>query len=305
MSRRRGAGVRLLVAAAVVAACAAPVARAADVVVLKSAETAAWRPAIDALRKAAPGHAFSELDLRGDRAEATRVAGTLKGRPVVVVALGPLAAQAAREALPAGPVVVCMVPEVAPLLGPGIGGVGFVVPVKNQLAAFRLVNPRGVRIGVVHGEQAAPLVQEAQRAASSVRLTLEARQVASVKDVPGTLRALLSGPAAVDALWMPPDPLFAADDSRRFVLTEATKAGKPVYASAGSVVTEGALVGSGPDLASIGALAGDLVNRLAAGDKGKLELLVPRAELVVNKKMASRLGIELSPDALKAVTRAF
>jgi len=149
------------------------------------------------------------------------------------------------------------------------------------------------------------LVQEAQRVAASVRLTLEARPVASVKDVPATLRALLTGADAVDALWIPPDPLFALDDTRRFLLTEATKANKPVYASAGSVVPEGALVGSGPDLASIGALAGDLVNRLAGGEKGKMELLVPRAELVVNKKMASRLGIELSPDAQKAATRTF
>jgi ABC-type uncharacterized transport system substrate-binding protein len=280
-------------------------ARGADVVILKSAETAAWRPAIEALRKAAPSHTYAETDLRNDRAEATRVASTLKGRPLVVVAMGSVAVAAAREAFPAGPLVVCMVPDAAALIGPGIGGVGFLVPVKNQLAAFRLVNPRGVRLGVVHGYQVASLVQEAQRVAASVRLTLEARQVASVKDVPATLRALLTGPDAVDALWIPPDPLFALDDSRRFLLTEATKANKPVYASAGSVVPEGALVGSGPDLASIGALAGDLVNRLAAGEKGRMELLVPRAELVVSKKMAARLGIELSPDALKAATRTF
>ena len=287
-------------------ACLLPLAaRGADVVILKSAETPAFRPVIDALRQAAPGHAFSESDLRNDRAEAARVVGALKGRPVVVVAMGPMAVQAAREAFPAGPLVICMVPDAASLIGPGVGGVGFVVPVKNQLAAFRLVNPRGIRIGVVHGSEAAALVQEAQRVATSVRLSLEARQVASVKDVPATLRALLSGANAVDALWIPPDPLFAPDESRRFLLTEATKANKAVYASAGSVVPEGALVGSGPDLASIGALAGDLVNRLAAGEKGKMELLVPRAELVINKKMASRLGIELSPDAQKAATRTF
>jgi ABC-type uncharacterized transport system substrate-binding protein len=305
MSRSAFGTRRGLAVAAIACLLSAGAARAADVVILKSAETPAWRPAIDALRKAAPGHAFTEMDLRGDRAEATRVAGTLKGKPVVVVAFGPLAAQAAREAFPAGPLVVCMMPDATPLLGPGIGGVGFGVPVKNQLAAFRLVNPRAVRLGVVHSAEAAALVQEAQRIAASVRLTLEARQVASVKDVPSTLRALLSGPNAVDALWIPTDPLFVPDDSRRFLLTEATRANKPVYASAGSVVPEGALVGSGPDLASIGALAAELVNRLASGEKGKMELLVPRAELVVNKKMAARLGLELSADALKAATRVF
>jgi hypothetical protein len=103
MSRSAFGTRRRLAAAAAACLLSAGAARAADVVILKSAETLSWRPAIDALRKAAPGHVFSEMDLRGDRAEATRVAGTLKGRPVVVVALGPLAAQAAREAFPAGP----------------------------------------------------------------------------------------------------------------------------------------------------------------------------------------------------------
>jgi ABC-type uncharacterized transport system substrate-binding protein len=303
---RPAARARLRLVAAAALACLSPLAaRAADVVILKSAETPAWRPAIDALRKAATGHVVSELDLRGDRAEAARVVGTLKGRPVVVVAMGPVAAQAAHEAFPSGPLVVLMVPDAGTLLGPGIGGVGFVVPVKNQLAAFRLVNPRGVRVGVVHTAQSADVVQEAQRVAVSVRLTLEARPVASMKDLPGAVRGLLSGPNAVDALWIPPDALLMQDDSRKWLLAEATRANKPVYASAGSVVPEGALVGSGPDLVSIGTLAGELVNRLAAGEKGKMELLVPRAELVVNKKMAQRLGIELSPDAQKAATRTF
>src|SRR6187401_3590706 len=87
----------------VMAACAflLPLAASgADVVILKSAETPAWRPVIDALRKAAPGHTYAETDLRNDRAEATRVVGTLKGRPVVLVAMGPVAVQAAREGFP-------------------------------------------------------------------------------------------------------------------------------------------------------------------------------------------------------------
>ena len=85
------------------------------------------------------------------------MAGTLKGRPRVLVAMGPLAAQAARETVPELPLVFCMVPDPArlSLAGPGIAGVAFTVPVKNQLAAFRLVNPRGVRVGVLYTEQGA------------------------------------------------------------------------------------------------------------------------------------------------------
>jgi ABC-type uncharacterized transport system substrate-binding protein len=286
----------------------AAAASAADVFVLKSVETPAWRPAIDAMRRSGAGHTYTEFDLRNDKAEATRVAGTLKGRAAVLVAMGPLAAQAARETLPEAPVVFCMVPDPAKLnlAGPGIGGVAFTVPVKNQLAAFRLVNPRGVRVGVLYTEAGAgPLVQDALKAASSVRLILVAKPVTSVKDVPATLRSILQGGEAVDAVWIPPDPVLMEAESRRFLLAETAKAGKPVYASAGSMVAEGALVSNGPDFASIGELVGELVNRLAGGEKGRMEMLVPRGELVINKKMASKLGIDVSPDALKAANRTF
>jgi ABC-type uncharacterized transport system substrate-binding protein len=283
-------------------------AAASDVFILKSAETPAWRPTIDALRRAGSTHNFTEFDLRNDKAEATRVAATLKGRTAVIVAMGTLAVEAVRETVPELPLVYCMVPDPSRLnlAGPGIGGVAFTVPAKNQLAAFRLVNPRGVRVGVIYTEQGAgAVVQDALKSASSVRLALVARPVTSLKDVPGTLRGMLQGAEAVDAIWIPPDPVLMDPELRRFLLSETAKSGKPVYASAGSMVSEGALVSNGPDFGSIGELAGELVNRLAAGEKGRLEMLVPRGELVINKKMASKLGIDVSADALKAANKTF
>lgn len=302
-----GRAVRLGLTVAALGAWAA-VAPAADVFVLKSVETPAWRPAIDAMRRSGTGHTFTEFDLRNDKTEATRVAGTLKGRAAVLVAMGSLAAQTARETATELPLVFCMVPDPARLnlSGPGIGGVAFTVPVKNQLAAFRLVNPRGVRVGALYTEQGTgPLIQDALKSASSVRLVLVAKPVTSVKDVPATLRSMLQGPEAVDAVWIPPDPVLMDTESRRFLLAETAKSGKPVYASSGSMVAEGALVSNGPDFGSIGELVGELVNRLAGGERGRMEMLVPRGELVINKKMASKLGIEVSPDALKAANRTF
>src|SRR5262249_11312469 len=72
-------------ALALVLAATAPLV-AAEVAILKSSDAPGWRPALDALRKAIPTHTFSEYDLRGDRAEAERVLGAMKGRPVILVA---------------------------------------------------------------------------------------------------------------------------------------------------------------------------------------------------------------------------
>jgi ABC-type uncharacterized transport system substrate-binding protein len=281
---------------------------AAEVAVLKSSETPAWRPAIDALRRAAPAHAFTEFDLRGERGEAERVVASLRGRAAILVAMGPFAAQTAKDILPDLPLVYCMVPDPVSLgIPPSAAGVAFQIPIKNQLAAFRIVYPRGVRIGVIYGDASvARLVEEAQKAAAIVRVAIVARPVASEKDVPAALRGLLRGEDAVDALWIPPDRLLMGDDTRRFLLTEALKAARPVYGFSPALVSEGALASNGPDLGSVGEQVGELVNRFASGDRtARGALLVPRAELVINKKVADKMKIEIPEDALKAAGRVF
>ncbi|HET7293259.1 MAG TPA: ABC transporter substrate-binding protein [Vicinamibacteria bacterium] len=299
--------VRIALAAAVLAA---PVlSAAADVAVLKSTDTPAWRPAIDALRRGAGAHAVTEHDLRNDRAEADRVIAGLKGKAAVMVAMGPLAAQAAREGAPEIPLVFCMVQDPARLGlagAPNVTGVSFQIPIKNQLAAFRLVNPRAVKIGAIYSEaNTGPQVAEATKSAGVVRLNVVGRPVASERDVPEALRGLLKGGDAVDALWIPPDPILLGDESRRYILAETLKAGKPVYSFSSALVAEGALVSNGPDMGSIGDQAAELVNRIAGGEKGKIEMLVPRAELVINKKIADKLKVDVPIDALKAAGKVF
>ena len=294
--------------AAAVLCLVSAAAPAADVVLLKSTDAASWRPAVDALRRVAATHTVIDYDLKGDQAEAQRVIDTLKGRNVIVVALGPLAAQAAHEKLPDLPLVFSMVqdPAKAGLAGaPNTAGVAFTIPVKNQLAAFRMVNPRARRIGVIYNaENAGRLVQEAQKAAPIVRLAVVEKPVVTEKEIPEALRSLLQGPDAVDALWFPPDPLLMSNESRRFILSETLKAGRPVYSSMASLVAEGALASNSPDFASIGEQMGEVVNRIAAGEK-RTDMLVPRAELLINKKIADKLKVEIPADALKAANKVF
>jgi putative tryptophan/tyrosine transport system substrate-binding protein len=279
---------------------------AADVAVLKSSDAPAWRPTIDALRKSAVGHNVTEYDLRSDRATADGILASLKGRTVILVALGPLAAQAAKAALPEAPTVYAMVQDPARTGIVGMPGVSYAIPIKNQLAAFRMVNPRGVRIGVVYNpDNVGRQVEEAEKAAGLLRIVLIARPVAAEKDVPAALRSLLTGTEAVDALWLPPDPTLLSDDSRRFILTETLKASRPVYSFSAALVGEGALVSNGPDFVSIGEQLAEVVSRLAGGDRSRMEALVPRAELVINKKIAGKLKIEVPPDALKAASKVF
>jgi putative ABC transport system substrate-binding protein len=287
--------------------CAPPIAAgAAEIAVLKSSDVAGWRPALEALRASAAGHSITEYDLRGDRAEADRVLAGLKGKNVILVAMGPLAAQAAREIAPELPLVFCMIPEPAKLgltEVPGTTGVAFNIPLKNQFAAFRMVNPRAVRIGVVYTvDNVGRQVQEVARSVGVLRLALVEKAITTDREVVDALRGLMKGDEAVDAVWVPPDPVLLGDESRKVILRETAKAGRPVYAFSSSLVEEGALVSDGPSYRSIGDLVAELVNRLVAGDR-RIEMLIPQAYLVINKKAADKLGVEIPTGAIDEAKR--
>jgi putative ABC transport system substrate-binding protein len=301
-------GMRGAFALVVLSLAPASAGRAAEVVILKSSEQPGVRGVVDALRRVGASHTFSEFDLAGNRTQGERIAAGLRGRAVILVAVGTLAAQVARAALPETPLVFCMVsdPAAAGLAGVArVGGVAADVPVKNQLAAFRLVNPRGVRIGVLHGSETTDAIEEAQKGARLVRVVLVPRLVASERDLPQALRELLTGNEAVDAIWILGDPVLVTEQTRRFILGEALKAGRPVYAYSAALIAEGALASDGPDPASVGEQLAELVDRFAAGEKGPLDLRVPRAELVINKKVAGKLKLDIPADALKAASRVF
>jgi ABC-type uncharacterized transport system substrate-binding protein len=281
-------------------------ASAAEIAVLKSADVAAWRPALDALRRGAPDQVFTEYELGNDPAEDGRVVARVKAAGTLVVAFGPLAAKAVREGAPRVPMVFCMVQDPAAL---GLAetantwGVSFSVPPRNQLAAYRAVNPRGVRIGVIHGAESARAVADAQKAAPVLRLQVVTRSVASEREIPEALRSLLAD--KMDALWLPPDALLLTEATRRFLLSETLKAARPVYSFSAALVPEGALVSNGPDVVAIGAQAAQLVKRVLSGDGGAYEVVFAPTELVINKKVADKLKIAVPADALQSASRVF
>lgn len=304
-------GPRILVAGLLAVGLAAPrPAPAAEIALVMSSDVPAWKPVVDALRTAVPGHNVTTYDLRSSRTEAERLLPGLKGSAAVVVAMGPMAAQAARDMAGDVPLVYSMVSDpaaVGTLEGPNVTGVAYDVPPRNQLVAFRAVNPKATRIGViVNAAGLSRQMEDARRAGSAMRLDLVLRHVPSLQAVPQAVRDLLGGPEPVDAIWLPPDPMVLGEETRRFVMEAAARAGKPVYGSNASMVKEGALVSNNPELTSIGQSVGGLVNRIARGEKaGRLAVVVPRAEVVINKRIADQLRLSIPEEALRAAQRVF
>jgi putative ABC transport system substrate-binding protein len=288
---------------ALLAAAASPAA-AAEIALVRSTDVAGWRPAVEAIRAATSAHTVTEYDLGGSKVEGEQLYTALKGKVAMVIAMGPLAAQLARDLMPEVALVYCMVqdPAASGLIGaPNAAGVALALPVRNQLVAFRTVNPQARRVGVIfNAEASARQVEEAQKVAGGLKLEIVARRVPDATGVPQAVRELLKGADAVDALWVLPDPLILEPATRRFMLAEALLAGKPVYSFSSSLISEGALVSHSPDMTSVGQGVGELIGRILSGQKADRQpLLVPKGEVVINKKMADQLKVAVPPEALK------
>jgi ABC-type uncharacterized transport system substrate-binding protein len=128
--------------------------------------------------------------------------------------------------------------------------------------------------------------------------------VPAASGIPQAVRELLKGAQPVDALWMLPDPLVLEEQTRRFIMAEALMARRPVYSFSPALIAEGALVSHSPDLTSIGQGVADLINRLLSGQKPERQpLLVPRGEVVINKKMADQLKLVVPAEALRVAQK--
>src|SRR5687767_10485196 len=162
-------------------AAAASPAAAAEIALVRSTDVAGWRPAVEAIRTATSAHTVTEYDLGGSRVEGEQLYTALKGKVAMVIAMGPLAAQLARDLMPEVALVYCMVqdPAASGLIGaPNAAGVALALPVRNQLVAFRTVNPQARRVGVIfNAEAAARQVEEAQKVAGALKLEIVARRV--------------------------------------------------------------------------------------------------------------------------------
>ena len=281
----------------------------AEVAVLASSDSPERAAIVAALLRAAPHHSFAEYGLGGDQATAQRVVQQLAGQIDVFVALGRLAAQSARAFAPDTPLVFCMIdrPRELDLLGsPHVGGIAHAVPVKNQLAVFRMVYPRGVRIALLHNpENTKALAEEAQKAARVVHLAVMEHAIRSPSDVASSVKALGEAGETVDAIWVPADAFFRDEAVREALIELAFKAKLPVYSSLADWVEQGALAALAPDLDSIGEQAATLVDRLVAGDAEAIALRVPRGRLLINRKTAKKLKINLPLSAVKAAAKVY
>jgi putative ABC transport system substrate-binding protein len=263
------------------------------VVVVKSADLAAYAAVVAGFSAEVRGE-VEEVLLPEDPEAAAKVLQASRGRkPALVLAVGPLAANAARGTFTDVPILFTMVPyyERYGLEGPNVTGISLTGDFSHELSALRALVPTVKRVGVLHDARYSQALMEAAQAAAQAQgmsvVSLEADSAQRAERV-------LSGAAQkVDTLLMVADKTVGSADVVRLLIRTSREAKLPLVGLSSSQVKEGALLSLSPSYLGIGQQAGRLANRVVHEkvDPGALAVARPEVlEMSLNLTTARQLG---------------
>ncbi|MFH1808266.1 MAG: ABC transporter substrate-binding protein [Pseudomonadota bacterium] len=217
--------------------------------------------------------------------------------PALVLAIGPIAANLARELLPETiPVVFTMVPNLEQypnLKGPNIAGIALEQSMRDQLDTLKTVAPKTQAVGLVYNPRhTGKKISEAKHEAQALGLKLVTAEASAPDDVN---RAVSSMDGRIDALWMIPDPTVLNLTAFQGLVDFSVKKRIPLFSINYKFVEKGALVSMGIDYARIGQQAGRLANRILKENVKPSAVGVQSPEgldIAINLTTARAIGVE-------------
>jgi len=282
---------------------------AQDIVILKSADIAAYNKAtLTFTKQLPPSTTISEFNLEGNMAEGRKIARKLRASNAkLILAIGLKAALAAKLEILDIPVIFCMVlhPKKYSLPSQNMTGIGLTIPLSRQLKTFQTIVPTLKIIGVVFDPtKSGDLIPQARLQAKKHGLTLIARSVTSEREVPDTLRAITK---SIDALWLFPDSTVLNSESLEFLLSTTLERNIPLFGFSSGLVRSGALASVYIKYEDIGRQAADLAIQLLKGTTIPTQIVVPveNVRLSLNLKTAEFLNLHLSPQVLGQADETF
>ncbi len=252
----------------------------------------------------------SEYDLKGSENRAEKLFETLRDKPpALIVAVGPIAANAARRTVSSIPVVFVMVPnyEKYGLEARNVTGIALTLPPRFQLQTLHSLVGSVKRVGVVYNASLSQAVIDAATAdAAALGLSLVPVTADAPEHVGKALGALVG---KVDALWMIADRTVAHATAVQKMIEFSTRQKLPLLALSEGQVKDGALLSLSPNLSALGGQAARLANRIVFEkiDPGAMAVQQPEGvDVAVNLGTARKLGsqCDFAMDVLRLASQS-
>ena len=281
----------------------------ADLVILKSAETAFYQQAGESVRQHLPHSlAVKEYTLEGRLDRAQDIGELIRGtHPRLILAIGLKATLAARSELPDTPTLFCMVvhPEEHGLPAANMVGILNKISPDIQLQQIQALIPKARKIGLLYDEhKTGAFVAEARAKAKKMGMTLVATSVAHQEDIAGALQSLLP---QIDLLWIIQDPTIIVEESIDLLIQSSLRKKVPVFTFSTTLVQRGALGALLIRPSDVGLQAAQvaqtMLNHQGPSAPTLLEAELP--QLALNLNTAEFLGLSPNQAVVRTATILF
>lgn len=229
--------------------------------------------------------------------------------PRLILTIGSSATRLAQNELEDFPVVFSAVkyPELSGFVssskypGGNMTGASLDIPTDVQFSYFKKIIPTMKKVGVLYTQNTASLIPQARIIARELGLELVAIDVETDKDLPEALDSLA---ATVDGIWSVADHNLFSPKATRYILLNTVRKGVPFMGFSRYVVESGALCALDFDYKAVGFQAGQIANRIIAGEKPD-SISVTTADVIwfhYNENTAKRIKVKI-PEELAAVAK--
>lgn len=266
---------------------------ATHLIIVQSDATPAFAEVTQALIRRWPVRPWV-ISLDRESADRALVRTVRAHAPVTLVAIGLRAAQAVQHL--GQKVVFCQVfdYEEGRVVSPSSKGVSALPPIAEQFRAWKQLQPRLERVGVMVGPHLDSLVRMARAAARANHIALTVVPVRSDLEVRYAVQRIGS---RVQGLWLLPDNRILSRSVLRDVLSYSYRDGKSVLAPSAQFLALGALLSAESDPGDIAERVLERV-RSSTGRRtipGPAVMPLTRARFRINAVVAKRLGLTIPP----------
>ncbi|MFQ5779424.1 MAG: ABC transporter substrate-binding protein [Nitrospiria bacterium] len=279
----------------------------AEIGLLKSQDLPIYREALEGIKKVYRGD-LREFDLKADPQESQRVVMALKRDPPdLILTIGLWATRVAKENFQQTPIIFSMVfdPDRFSLSGENITGVTLEVSASEVFSRIRDLFPEVKRIGVLYNpKKTGERIEQAEKAARVLGVSLISVPVRSEKDVPEGLRTLQP---QIDLLWLVPDSTVVTPESVDFLLLTSFENNIPIVTFSDGFVRRGAAASFSPDYRAVGEQSARLALSVLQGENPVRLSIRPteKIRLSFNVKIVKKMGIRFNPKVLQTADKIY
>jgi putative ABC transport system substrate-binding protein len=222
----------------------------------------------------------------------------IKARPDAVLAVGSTALRK-MKAIKSVPVIYLLVipSEADAHASNNVSGVDMDISPETYLNTMLQLFPGVKRIGLLSDpEHTGPFVEEAAVVARARGITLLVKKISDSRRAPALLNELRG---TVDILWMLPDATVVNSETINSLLLFSFQNKAPIFSFSEKYVKLGAVAALLIDPFDMGAQAGKMARDLFQGVKSPLRVYARGARLMVNRKVAEKIGVRINDELVR------